>query len=68
MSQIASTDTASEIAELNFPGKDNLSKAVAGGTSYQVADQIFIVFILAEDDGYTICWARSDASEQKGWD
>lgn len=66
MNQITSTDTASESTELTFPGQDHLSKAVAGGTSYQVGDQVFIVFILAEDDGCTICWARGDASAQKG--
>lgn len=64
MESIALNDTASEVAELNFPNQEHMSKAVAGGTSYQIGDQIFIVFILAEDDGCTICWARGEATKQ----
>lgn len=60
MEPIASTDTASEMAELIFPNHEHLAKAVAGGTSYQIENQVFVVFILAEDDGCTICWARGD--------
>lgn len=67
MKTTVSTDTASQIAELSFPTQEHLSKAVAGGTSYQMGDQVFIVFILAEEDGCTICWSRGDfASEPMG--
>ena len=66
MESIDKTDTASDTFTLNFPNQEHLSKAVAGGTSYQIGDQVFIVFILAEDDGCTICWARGEsASEPK---
>lgn len=58
-----SNDTASETAELTFPNQEHLAKAVAGGTSYQIENQVFVVFILAEDDGCTICWARGDATQ-----
>lgn len=64
MTSIASTDTASEITELTFPNQEHLAKAVAGGTSYQIENQIFVVFILAEYDGCTICWARGDATKE----
>ena len=61
------TDTASEAHELNFPNQEHLSKAIAGGTTYQIGDRIFVVFILAEDDGCSICWAHGDmASEPNG--
>lgn len=63
MEPIASTDTASEMAELIFPNQEHLAKAIAGGTSYQIENQVFVVFILAEDDGSTICWARGDATK-----
>jgi len=64
MTSIALTDTASEMAELTFSNQEHLAKAVAGGTSYQIENQIFVVFILAEDDGCTIWWARGDASKE----
>ncbi len=64
MKPTASNDTASEMAELNFPNQEHLSKSVAGGTSYQIGDQVFIVFILAEDDGCTICWARGNFTSE----
>lgn len=67
MESINKTDTASDALTLNFPNQEHLSKAVAGGTSYQIGDQVFVVFILPEEDGCTICWARGDsASEPKG--
>lgn len=58
-----SNDTASETTELTFPNQEHLAKAVASGTSYQIENQVFVVFILAEDDGCTICWARGDATQ-----
>lgn len=67
MKTTVSIDTALQLAELSFPNQEHLSKAVAGGTSYQVGDQVFIIFILAEEDGCTICWSRGDfASEPIG--
>jgi len=63
MDQIAPIDTASEMVELTFPNQEHLAKAVAGGTSYQIGDHVFIVFLLAEDDGCTICLARGDATK-----
>lgn len=64
MSPTVSNDTASETAELTFPNQDHLAKAVAGGTSYRIENQVFVVFILAEDDGCTICWARGDTTKE----
>lgn len=61
---MASTDTASETTELTFLNQEHLAKAIAGGTSYQIENQIFVVFILAEDDGCTICWARGEATKE----
>lgn len=66
MESINKTDTASDALTLNFPNQEHLSNAVAGGTSYQISDQVFVVFILAEEDGCTICWARGESvSEPK---
>jgi len=64
MNLIASNDTASEIAELTFPNQKHLANAVAGGTCYEIESDIFVVFILAEDHGCTICWARGDATKE----
>lgn len=64
MTSIASNDTASEMAELTFPNKEHLVNAVAGGTCYQIENDMFVVFILAEDHGCTICWARGDATKE----
>lgn len=45
-----------ETAQLTFINQPHLDKCVAAGKSYQIEDKIFILFVLAEDDGCTICY------------
>lgn len=52
-----------EQCELAFPGNEKLEKAVAGGTYYKVGDLAFVVFLLDEEHGYTLCWARGDSKD-----
>lgn len=47
-----------ETVELQFIQQPHLNKCVAAGKLYEVDDDIFILFLLAEEDGCTICYAR----------
>jgi hypothetical protein len=49
-----------ETVNLNFINQPQLNDCVAAGKMYQVDDDIFILFVLAEDDGCTICYARGN--------
>lgn len=52
-----------EETELVFDGNEQLTKAVTGGTYYYIGNHVFVVFLLAEDQGFTVCWAKGDKSQ-----
>lgn len=45
-----------ETLRLTFTNQPHLDKCVAAGKMYQIDENIFILFVLAEDDGCTICY------------
>lgn len=51
-----------EALKLEFIQQPNLDRCVAAGKMYQVDDDIFILFVLAEDDGCTVCYGRGNAN------
>lgn len=61
MSTIDATDLIeTEQRELDFLGDERLNEAVASGTYYYMGDLVFVVFLLNEATGYTLCWAKGD--------
>ena len=62
-------DSQSEMAEIAFPGNDQLSKAVVAGTlRYYIGEYgLFVLFLMAETIGFSVCYARGvDGKEPNG--